>query len=249
MSASPILRVLNLGRKSYNDALKIQTKYHERIFNNLKVQQSSSKETNYLLLVEHDPVYTTGIRTGHYPESEEQRLRSYGADFVRTNRGGLITFHGPGQLIVYPIINLRSFPHLQDSVRCYVRALESTIINMVSGILNESTLTTNKKKLKERKIGILEGYPGVWVDGDRKIAAIGIQVADRITMHGVAINCNTDLTWFDKIVPCGIPGKGVTSLTKELSSDFTIGQAIPYFLESFRETFKCNLVQEDEGTD
>lgn len=247
MSSSTILRVLNLGRKGYNDALKIQTKYHDRLCRSQKLSQGSSEpNVNYLLLVEHDPVYTTGIRTGHYPESEEQRLRSLGADFVRTNRGGLITFHGPGQLTVYPIIDLRHFPDLKDSVRCYVRALEETIINMCNGILVHSVSAQKKKKPKS--IGIIEGYPGVWIDQSRKIGAIGIQVADRVTMHGVAINCNVDLNWFDQIVPCGIPGKGVTSFSKELSNEFTVGQAIPYFLESFRETFKCNLVQEDEET-
>ena len=249
MSASPILRVLNLGRKGYNDALKIQTKYHKRICKLQNLSKVPPKyDANYLLLVEHEPVYTTGIRTGEYPESEEQRLRSLGADFVRTNRGGLITFHGPGQLTVYPIIDLRNFPNLQDSVRCYVKALEDTIIKMSKDILAECS--SSKKKKGPKSIGILEGYPGVWIDGDRKIGAIGIQVSNRVTMHGVAINCNVDLNWFDQIVPCGIPGKGVTSFSKELSSEFTVGQAIPYFLESFREIFKCNLVQEDdEGTD
>lgn len=241
MSASPTLRVLNLGLKGYKDALKIQSRYHELCKSSKQSTGGLSKKpVNYLLLVEHKPVYTIGIRTGDYPESEEKRLRSLGADFVRTNRGGLITFHGPGQLTVYPIIDLQSFPFLKDSVRCYVHALENTIINMCSGILNT--------KQSEKNIAILEGYPGVWIDGQRKIAAIGIQVSERVTMHGVAINCNIDLSWFDKIVPCGIPGKGVTSLSTELSSDFTVGQAIPYFLESFRETFKCDLLPvQDEG--
>lgn len=239
MSASPTLRVLNLGLKGYKDALNIQNRYHELCKSSCKQLSGNMKPVNYLLLVEHEPVYTIGIRTGDYPESEEKRLRSLGADFVRTNRGGLITFHGPGQLTVYPILHLPSFPLLQDSVRCYVRALETTVINMCSDVLK----TTKSPK----NISILEGYPGVWIDQQRKVGAIGIQVSERVTMHGVAINCNIDLSWFDKIVPCGIPGKGVTSLSRELSSDFTVGQAIPYFLESFRQTFKCDLLQQDEG--
>lgn len=93
----------------------------------------------------------------------------------------------------------------------------------------------------------LEGYPGVWIDDSRKIAAIGVHAANMMTMHGVAINCNTDLTWYDHIVPCGIQGKGITSLSQELGQDFTIGQTIPYFLESFRETFKCELSHEQES--
>jgi lipoyl(octanoyl) transferase len=177
---------------------------------------------NVLILTEHPPVYTIGIRTKNYTIKDEEKLRDLGAEFHKTNRGGLITFHGPGQLVAYPIINLKNF---QPSVRWYVCHIEKTVINLCA------------------KYGIKAGITddtGVWVD-DRKICAIGIHASRYITTHGLALNCNTDLSWFKHIVPCGIEGKDVTSLSRELKRDVMISEVVPRLLKSFGEVFQADV--------
>uniref|UniRef100_A0A8C5G5V0 Octanoyl-[acyl-carrier-protein]:protein N-octanoyltransferase LIPT2, mitochondrial n=1 Tax=Gouania willdenowi TaxID=441366 RepID=A0A8C5G5V0_GOUWI len=171
---------------------------------------------------EHRPVYTTGLRGGAYPDTELHRLRLLGADVERSNRGGLITFHGPGQIVVYPILDLTRF---RKSIRWYVSQLEFTIIALC------------------RKFGVnatTSEHTGVWV-GERKICAIGVHCSRYITSHGVALNCNTDLSWFSHIVPCGVVGKGVTSLSAELSRDVGVAEVVPHLLTCFSEVFDCQL--------
>lgn len=243
----PIIRVLNLGRMAYTKALDVQNRYVERLSSSVKRHNDKPSpllklinHPNVLILVEHYPVYTIGIRTQNYPKSEEERLKSLGADFVSTNRGGLITFHGLGQLVAYPILYLRDFDP-DKSVKSYVRKIETTVINMSKEIL--------KDVKPELKVDVVKEYPGVWINDTSKIAAIGIHSKDSITSHGVAINCNTDLKWYDHIVPCGIEGKGITSYSKELKRDFTVGQAVPYFLESFRSVFKCDFINGFDSDD
>lgn len=240
MAARPIVTVVNLGRMKYLKALTIQQKYHTIL---QKSSPSVTMKGNTLVLVEHEPVYTVGIRSGPYPIEEEERLKSYGADFVKTNRGGLITFHGVGQLVAYPIFALSSFPNLKNSIRCYVKAIENTCIRTCETVFRDG----DSKLLESLKISTMEGYPGVWINESRKIAAIGVHSSNGITMHGTAINCNTDLKWFDHIVPCGIAGKGVTSFSQELNRDVTVGQVIPHFLEAFRDIFHCEFESEYEG--
>ncbi|XP_036380686.1 putative lipoyltransferase 2, mitochondrial [Megalops cyprinoides] len=219
-SRKVVVNVVNLGQIPYGRALQVQQQYVRRHLD------SSSQDLNTLLLCEHQPVYSIGIRQALYSAEEEQRLKDLGADFYRTNRGGLITFHGPGQLVCYPIVNLGCF---KKSVRWYVCELERTVISLC------------------RKFGIKASTSpntGVWV-GENKICAIGINCRMYITSHGLALNCNTDMRWFDNIVPCGIVGKGVTSLSQELKREVTIQEAIPTLLESFAEQFNCSLSFED----
>lgn len=177
---------------------------------------------NTLILTEHNPVYTIGIRTKDYTLDDEKDLISKGAQFYRTNRGGLITFHGPGQMVAYPILFLKNF---KPSVRWYVNQLEETIIKTCNrfGIVANTSPDT-----------------GVWVN-DKKICAIGIHASRYVTSHGIALNCETDLSWFDHIVPCGIIGKGVTSISKELNQRVTIDETIPLFLTEFSNQFECIL--------
>ncbi|XP_053503097.1 putative lipoyltransferase 2, mitochondrial isoform X2 [Ictalurus furcatus] len=214
------VNIVNLGRVAYRSALQIQQQYVRQHFD------SSSQTPNTVLLCEHDPVYTTGIRRASYPAEEEQRLKDLGAEFFRTNRGGLITFHGPGQMVCYPILNLGCF---KKSVRWYVCELEKTVIKMCDkfGIKASTSPDT-----------------GIWV-GNNKICAIGIRCGRYITSHGLGLNCNTDMSWFDHIVPCGIVGKGVTSLSQELGRDVTIEEAAPVLLEAFSEQFNCTLNKDD----
>ncbi|XP_071949880.1 octanoyl-[acyl-carrier-protein]:protein N-octanoyltransferase LIPT2, mitochondrial-like [Antedon mediterranea] len=215
-----LVSVCNLGRIPYTKALKIQKTIQSNIKNGLN--QSNSVPVNTLLLCEHNPVYTIGIRTKDYDLNEEERLLKLGAEFLQTDRGGLITFHGPGQLVAYPILYLGDF---KKSVRWYICELEKCIIETCRRFDIQSETSP---------------HTGVWVN-DKKIAAIGVQCKRFVTCHGLALNCNTDLSWFSNIIPCGIEGKDVTSLTIESGAEVTVEDVIPSFVESFSLQFQCDV--------
>ncbi|XP_071536315.1 octanoyl-[acyl-carrier-protein]:protein N-octanoyltransferase LIPT2, mitochondrial [Panulirus ornatus] len=217
--ANKIVHVQKLGQMRYKPTWDYQRMIAEKVQKNVR----SGKDPGHtLLLVEHEPVYTTGIRKSDYSPEVEAQLKIKGADFHRTNRGGLITFHGPGQLVAYPIIHLSSF---SPGIKWYICALQRTVIRTLR-ILGITAHTSP--------------HTGVWV-GDNKICAIGIQ-GRHVTTHGLALNCNIDLSWYDNILPCGIPDKGVTSATQELNRNVTIREVEPYFLKSFAEVFQCSIV-------
>ncbi|MFI5731259.1 lipoyl(octanoyl) transferase LipB [Kribbella sp. NPDC051587] len=160
-----------------------------------------------VILLEHPPVYTAGKRT----EAHERPVD--GTPVVDVDRGGKITWHGPGQLVGYPIVKLASHVYVVD----YVRRLEEALI----AVCAELGVTTGRVK----------GRSGVWVAADergreRKIAAIGIRVSQGVTMHGFALNCDNDLSWFDRIVPCGISDADVTTLSKELGRDVPVTEVL-----------------------
>ncbi|GJQ73772.1 hypothetical protein Trydic_g18712 [Trypoxylus dichotomus] len=187
----------------------------------------ASQGTDTIIFVEHPPVYTIGIRTKDYSDEDQVRLQQTGAEFYKTNRGGLITFHGPGQLVVYPILNLKNY---KPSMKWYICHIEKTVIDMCKVFgLNAST----------------SPHTGVWI-GDNKICAIGVHGSRFVTTHGLALNCSTDLEWYKHIVPCGIKDKGVTTLTKELNRLVTIEEVMPLFLECFSKYFNCNYVDYPE---
>lgn len=211
----PLVEVVRLGLVSYQEALRLQQVY---------VNRHRSGPAHALLLCEHPPVYTTGIRHKPYPEPLLDQLRLLGADVARANRGGLITFHGPGQLVCYPVLNLCSF---KKSVRWYVDQLEQTVIALCSRFGIRATTSP---------------HTGVWV-GDNKICAIGIHCGRYVTSHGLALNCCTDLSWFDHIVPCGIEGKGVTSLSAELRRHASVEEVVPHLLHAFTQQFNCQLTE------
>jgi lipoyl(octanoyl) transferase len=161
-----------------------------------------------VLLLEHPPVFTAGRRT----EAWERPIDS--TPVIDVDRGGKITWHGPGQIVGYPIIKL---PRPLDVV-AYVRRMEDVLIAVSAdfGVVTER----------------IEGRTGVWVPADdrgraRKIAAIGVRVARRVTLHGFALNCDPDLSWYDRIVPCGISDADVTSLARELGRDITVAEVMP----------------------
>jgi lipoyl(octanoyl) transferase len=177
----------------YQAAWDLQRELHR------EVVARNSPDT--VLLLEHPSVYTAGRRTEAFERPTD------GTPVVDVDRGGKITWHGPGQLIGYPILHL---PSPMDVVS-HVRRLEDVLI----GICSDFELETAR----------IKGRSGVWVlDSieDRKIAAIGVRVAQGVTMHGFALNCNNDLAWFDRIVPCGIRDAGVTTLSKELGADISV---------------------------
>lgn len=216
---SRLVHILRAGPLDYAKGLKVQQKVAAQI-------KQANDFKNILILTSHSPVYTIGIRTKNYTIDDEERLRKLGAQFFKTNRGGLITFHGPGQLVAYPILNLKDF---NPSIRWYVCHIEKTIIDLCK----EFGLSANTSP-----------DTGVWI-GDKKICAIGVHGSRYITTHGLALNCNTDLKWFEHIVPCGIEGKGVTSLSSELNRDVTIDETEEPFLHSFSKIFQCELVELD----
>ncbi len=165
-------------------------------------------EPETVLLLEHPPVYTAGKRTEDHERPQD------GTPVVDVDRGGKITFHGPGQLVGYPIVRLPSHVHVVD----YVRRLEEALI----GACGDLGVTTAR----------VPGRSGVWLAEDargpeRKIAAIGIRVSRGVAMHGFALNCDVDLAWYDRFVPCGISDAGVTSLSAELGRDVTVADVVP----------------------
>ena len=163
-----------------------------------------------VLLLEHPPVYTAGKRT----DPHERPLDPGGAAVIDVDRGGKITFHGPGQLVGYPIVRLPDHVKVVD----YVRRVEEALIAVCADL----GVTTAR----------IPGRSGVWLREDesgpeRKIAAIGIRVSRGVTMHGFALNCDVDLGWYDRFVPCGIADAGVTSLSEELGHDVTVADVLP----------------------
>ena len=183
------LRARWLGRAPFADAHALQRALFEHAVD------------PYLLLLEHPPVYTLGLR-GSLDHVLVDPV-DLGADLVRTDRGGDVTFHGPGQLVGYPLL---SWPTGPDATPAYVRSVEQLVIDVCT-------------EVGLAGVGRLPGYPGVWVDPDgpdpRKVCAIGVRRSRGRTMHGFALNVSTDLSWFDRIVPCGILGRKVTSLAAE----------------------------------
>jgi lipoyl(octanoyl) transferase len=196
------VEIVRAGRVPYLDAWQRQRELH--------AARVTDEIGDTVLLLEHDPVYTAGKRT----EAWERPVESAGTPVVDVDRGGRITWHGPGQLTGYPIVRLAD----PVDVVAYVRRLEAALITVCAelGVV----------------AGRVEGRSGVWLndsDGgpDRKIAAIGIRVARGVTMHGFALNCDCDLAAFAAIVPCGISDAAVTSLTAETGRTVTVDAVLP----------------------
>ncbi|MDA9844088.1 lipoyl(octanoyl) transferase LipB [Flavobacteriaceae bacterium] len=224
MKKNKIVKVLDLGFKPYAESLTIQEDYFNQIIDLKRSNRNKERQDltdNYLLWVEHPPVFTLG-KSGKIEHLlvDQAALEQKGIQFFKTNRGGDITFHGPGQLVAYPIFDLDNF---FTDIHKYLRFLEEAIIKT----LEEFGLSATRSP----------GETGVWLDEGtpfaRKICAMGVRASRWVTMHGLALNLNTDLSYFDHIVPCGIQGKGVTSLAKELGK--------PVDAESVKEKLKLHL--------
>ncbi|KAL0143760.1 lipoyltransferase 2, mitochondrial-like protein [Mucor lusitanicus] len=186
------------GLVKYDAALELQSYLVSRRHKITQNTLETSEPADMICFLEHPPTFTAGRRIrGKTEQEEEERLKKLGADYYETMRGGQITFHGPGQLIAYPILDVRDY---QLNVRCYVSRLEKTIIDCCAKYDIQANTTENT---------------GVWVGQDKKIAALGVHLQRYVSSHGLALNCNVDLNWFDQIVPCGLSDKGVTSITKE----------------------------------
>ena len=182
--------ILDLGKSHYNDAWQLQKR--------LQSQRISGQIDDQLLLVEHFPVYTLGKNT---PREHLLTKESDNISIIQTDRGGDITFHGPGQLVGYPILDLNQY---KRSITWYMRELEQLIID----VLKEYDINGERKK----------GLTGVWVEG-KKIAALGVRISKWVTMHGFSLNINPDLKYYQGIIPCGIKDYGVTSMADLLGND------------------------------
>lgn len=233
----------NLGIISYQDAWDLQEKLVQQ---NVDIKSEARKKllegegqeispaslptTNYLLFCEHPPVYTLG-KSGHMDNVllSQQQLADKKIEFFHTNRGGDVTFHGPQQIVGYPILDLEKF---YTDIGKYLRSLEEVIILTLAdyGLYGERS----------------PGETGVWLDPDkpgheRKICAMGIRCSRWITMHGFAFNINTDLSYFSNIIPCGIVNKKVTSMEKELGRTEPLEEVQQILRENFEKVFEVAL--------
>ena len=200
--------VQNIGRKSYKAVWDLQKEMQQ--------QRINGNIEDTLILVEHDPVYTLGKNAN---EDHLLQSRDESVDVFNIERGGDITFHGPGQLVVYPILDLSNY---KKSVSWYMRTLEQVLIDT----LIEFKITAQRN----------DGLTGVWV-GDEKIAALGVRISRWVTMHGFALNINPDLSFYDGIIPCGIFDYGVTSMEQLLGETQNNDNVKNMVIEKFNKYF------------
>lgn len=229
------VQLQDLGQKDYKQTWDYQEELFKEIVD-LKIQnrkdETSIATPNFFLFVEHPHVYTLG-KSGDLSNLllSEKQLEDKGATFYKINRGGDITYHGPGQVVGYPILDLENF---FTDIHKYLRFLEEVIILTLA----EYNITGTRS----------EGETGVWLDVGtpfaRKICAMGVRASRWVTMHGFALNVNTDLGYFDNIIPCGIRGKAVTSLNVELGVDFVDEEQVKQkIVRHFTTLFEAELVQ------
>lgn len=238
-----LVHVRHLGRIGYAEAWDLQERllaenveaksaWH-RLPEEFRASSQGPRTVHHLLFCEHPPVYTLGKsgKSEHLLLRQEE-MEARGVSFYRTNRGGDITFHGPGQLVGYPILDLE---RMHPDIGRYLRDLEEVIIRVLATYGQQGDRSA--------------GETGVWLDAQvpgraRKICAMGVRCSRWVTMHGFALNVNTDLSYFDDIVPCGIRGKGVASLSAELGRPVLMTEVEDRVCEAFAEVFGCRLVRD-----
>ena len=227
------VQLQHLGFKDYKETWEYQEQLFKEILD-LKIRNRREDleltTPNYLLVVEHPHVYTLG-KSGEKSNLllNEEELKRKNASFYKINRGGDVTYHGPGQIVGYPILDLDNF---FTDIHKYLRFLEEVVIR-----------TLMEYGLKAERSG---GETGVWLDVDtpyaRKICALGVRASRWVTMHGFALNVNADLGYFDNIIPCGIKGKSVTSLNVELGqTEVAMKEVEEKLLKHFSEIFEADL--------
>jgi lipoyl(octanoyl) transferase len=228
-----IIKVADWGSLSYGTAWERQENYFSEIIDRKRENRELERPfptNNFLFFVTHPPVFTLG-KSGK-PEHlllDENELAAKGISFYKTNRGGDITFHGPGQIVGYPLLDLDNF---FTDIHRYLRCLEEVIIKTLSDYGIEGARS--------------DGETGVWLDLNtpfaRKICAMGVRASRWVTMHGFALNVNTDLSYFDHIVPCGIHGKGVTSLAGELKKWVDEQEVKDKLIKHFAQVFEAEII-------
>ncbi len=224
----------DLGLKDYKEVWDSQNILFQEVIDIKLANREREKQKptpNYFLFTEHPPVYTLG-KSGNINNLllSEDQLKEKGVTFFKSNRGGDITYHGPGQIVGYPIIDLDNF---FPDIHVYMRKLEEVII-----------LTIAEYGLKGERS---EGETGVWLDVGtpfaRKICALGVRTSRWVTMHGFALNVSTDLGFFDHIIPCGIKGKAVTSIKAELGKIIPQEEIKLKIIKHFSKVFKARFIQ------
>lgn len=239
MKTNKTIHVQELGQQPYKTCWDYQEKLFQGIIDLKRANRNNDSiqaTPNYLLFVEHPPVFTLG-KSGKIEHLllTEQQLTEKKIAFYKSNRGGDITYHGPGQIVGYPILDL---DHFFTDIHRYLRTLEEVIIATLSDYGLQATRS--------------DGETGVWLDADtpnaRKICAMGVRASRWVTMHGFALNVNTNLAHFDYIVPCGIQGKGVTSLEKEVGRVIPLNEVqekiLHYFLQFFEAELAIDLINQ-----
>ena len=228
------IKFIDLGTMDYKEAWDFQQNLFDEIVRIKKENRKNNtnlKTPNYFLFVEHPHVYTLG-KSGNYSNLliDENQLKNKNASFYKINRGGDITYHGPGQIVGYPILDLENF---FTDIHMYLRFLEQTVIDSLDYFGIEA--------------GRNQGKTGVWIDIDtpfpKKICAMGVRASRWVTMHGFALNVNVDLDYFNNIIPCGLTDNVVTSINKELNQSETDITEIKNVLKScFSETFNSEFI-------
>lgn len=228
------VKFIHLGKVDYQKAWDYQdAKFKEVIDKKIKIRhkidENDKKISNFLIFCQHPPVITLG-KSGNEAHLllDQKALRENGVSFIRTNRGGDITFHGPGQLVGYPILDLENF---FTDIHRYLRDLEEVVIRTLS----DFGITAERVK----------DLTGVWITHNnrpRKICALGVRTSRWVTMHGFALNVSTDLSYFDYIIPCGISDKTVTSMEKELGMPIAMQEVEQKIKFHFEKIFKMKLI-------
>ena len=228
------IKFIDLGTMDYKETWDFQQNLFDEIVEIKKKNRKNNtniKTPNYFLFVEHPHVYTLG-KSGNYSNLliDENQLKNKNASFYKINRGGDITYHGPGQIVGYPILDLENF---FTDIHKYLRFLEQTVIQTLDnfGIKGERN----------------DGKTGVWIDIDtpfpKKICAMGVRASRWVTMHGFALNVNVDLDYFNNIIPCGLTDNVVTSINKELNqSEADINEIKDVLKSCFSETFNSEFI-------
>jgi lipoyl(octanoyl) transferase len=215
--------LIETGLSDYREIWELQKILFKRV--------TDSRNQNYLILTEHRPVITIGKSgsTAHLL-ADSHYLQNKDIEVIKIDRGGDITFHGPGQLVAYPILNLHNF---KMDIDWYLRSLEQVVID-----------TLLKFNIKSKRV---KSLTGVWI-GSKKICAIGVKITRWITMHGFALNVTTDLNYFQHIIPCGIKERGVISISELLGNNIAIKNVSRYLIRNFEENFEVKIVSQDIAT-
>lgn len=215
--------LIKTGLSEYRKIWKLQKK--------LFIQVGKQRNLNYLILTEHKPIITIG-KSGSKSHllTDASNLRAKNIEVVKVDRGGDITFHGPGQIVGYPILNLM---HFKMDIHWYLRSIEQVILATLSDI----GISAHR----------LQGLTGIWVD-DKKICAIGVKITRWVTMHGFALNVSTDLNYFRHIIPCGVKDRGVTSISEIVGNIIALKDVYKYLIVNFEKVFSIKIVAQKSTT-
>ena len=226
------IQIHDLGLLGYNEAYKYQLNLFNKIVD-IKISNRKNKvkklTSNHLIFVEHLNVYTLG-KSGNHSNLliSKDELKNKKIQFIKTNRGGDITFHGPGQIVCYPILDLDNF---FTDLNKYLRSLEQVIIQTLKFYKIDGERSKNET--------------GVWIKSkkiEKKICALGVKASRWVTMHGLALNVNTDLSFFENIIPCGIKNKSITSISNECGKKIKLEDVKGKIIENFLDVFSAHLV-------